>query len=95
MDSNKTKHHACEDGLGGVGGTVKTGRVRYQSEGIFCTAVAQAVLLFGSENWVILAAMDRKGFLNQITGKARKKKSRRNTGDTQGGSSVGTGGNSV
>ena len=42
---------------------------------IFYRAVAQAVLLFRSETWVILEKMERKvegthmGFLRQITGK--------------------------
>ena len=42
---------------------------------MFYKAVAQAVLLFGYDTWVILAAMERNvevthtGFLIQITGK--------------------------
>ena len=50
---------------------------------MFYRTVAQAVLLFGSETWVLSKIMDRKmegtymGFLRQITGKQARRKADR------------------
>ena len=60
---------------------------------IFYRAVVQAVLLYGSETWVLLAAMQRKvegvhtGFLRQITGK-RVRRQRDGTWETPGAEGV-------
>ena len=56
----------------------------------FYKAVVQAILLYGSETWLLLAAMERKvegiytEFLRQITGKRVRRVKRRDVGDAWG-----------
>ena len=68
---------------------------------MFYRAVVQAILMYGSEMWVLLATMEKKveGDTHDIPqtyhGEVRSADSRQDTRDARGGSSVGGGGNAV
>ena len=76
MDGVKAKHCARKVGLGGGLGKLLRQEVAYpRVSEFFYKAVAQAVLMYGSETWVLLVAMEKKvegshtGFLRQIMGR--------------------------
>ena len=70
-------------------------------EAMFYRKVAQAVLFFDLETWVILEVTERKveghihGFYEAYHRDAVALEGRREVGESQGGSSAGSGGNSV
>ena len=56
----KAKHFACKVVLGGVGTLLRREGADPRVSEMFYRSVAPAVLIFVSENWVLLAAMERK-----------------------------------
>ena len=69
------EHHVYKVSMGETGENSQVGRGRTQGGGNNYRAVVQEILLYGSETWIILVAMEKKvegehtRYLRHITGK--------------------------
>ena len=79
MDSGTAKHPARKVGLGEDGYNAKTRRGGHRVSAMFYRLVSQVILIYGSETWVLSAAMEKKVegahtyFLRQITRKQARR----------------------
>ena len=60
MDGGKAKHPARKVGLGEAGYNATIRRGGHRVSEMFYRAVSQVILLYGSETWVLSAAMENK-----------------------------------
>ena len=73
------EHHVYKVSMGETGENSQAGRGRTQGGGNNYRAVVQEILLYGSETWIILVAMDKKvegehmGFLRNIVVKQARR----------------------